>query len=310
LKDHAALAARAVRDAETIRRLAEDVPDLLSRAEAAERAGLLVGARRELLRALVRSVHVRRVGTRVCVLTIEFPTGECVERTAFTGAHTSSAAERAWAVGRAAEGATSAEIARELQAARTALPPILAAETRVPWSARKVDAVLSGHAKLDSPMRADCGESVSAVATRVGASAAAVLQSALRGRLGVAARYISGALWIAPSEALLHAAFPAYAARVVADDAGWKADDRGVVDAVPVPDLARETGRTYSSIVAWAGGDQALPRDLAGRRYASRRETLAHAAASAKRVDAALRGAVGRQRPTTSASEVAAAAST
>lgn len=281
---HAALAKRVAEDLQAIERLAADIPALLARAGAAEQAGRVTGARRQLVRELVRAVHVRRVGQSTYVAAIEFPTGERVERTVVTRAVAATAAERAWCAGRMAEGADPDDVARELHAITGGRRNLLAHSRQVaPWTASRVEGVAHTAAHLvglpDAPDRArgrpgeaagasdvvTAWESAAALAARVGRARADVLRPALRGRLGHAARYADGDLYLAPPETALHRAFPAYATRAVAAAAGVPVDAIGTVNAVRLA-----IGMTYAGVVLRAGGKPGLLRDLAGRPYVVR----------------------------------------
>lgn len=264
-------ARRVAQDVALLERTAGDVPGLLARAGAAEAAGLVTGARRQLVDVLVRAVHVRRVGPNTYRAVIEFPDGTSVERPVVTGAMTATAAERAWCIGRCVEGAEPDDVARELNTLTGRRGGRLLHRQVSPWTAGRVQAVAlraaeqrSGpdHATEVADPAGRAQESVAALGARVGADARDVLVSALRGRLGSSVAYQDGALHVAASETELHREFPAYAARAVADAQGWLYADTRTVNQARL-----EIGRPYDTVVARAGGTDALPRDFAGRPY-------------------------------------------
>jgi hypothetical protein len=200
------------RERETILRLANDFPDLLSAARRHENLG------RELSEPLISRVRVRRLGTGIHWVQVEFPGGAIVGRIhVATNKVPSTAFMRAWAYQRLTDWLNPAtrrvaEDDRRIVAA--------AAEIASRWNALigprpggakwDSDDVLSAAYQFDRNRDTahGSGQSIEELAVEWNRAPDAVETAALQGHLGVPSLKANGALRLAPNEAQIRVAFP------------------------------------------------------------------------------------------------------
>jgi DNA invertase Pin-like site-specific DNA recombinase len=260
---------RAVTEAEyqDILALAADLPRLLSMARP------VVGKVREIVREVIRQVHVRRLATGTYHLQLELRSGDRIGRVFISRAIRAPRAIRSLAHARLARflapesrGSEAAEAEAQAQAGEfaTDLNTVLG-DVRVPWTPDRVLAAAYLH-EQDAPT-ADEGrawEPVDAVARRTGVPANKVLRAALSDRLGPVFA-VDGEPRLAATEADLQSVFPSYGRRVAAAGAVWP-----VKDLVPLSTLVAETGWDRYRVRRVAERGDGVVRDEAGREYTRR----------------------------------------
>lgn len=224
--------------------LGTDLPELIHRAKELE--GLL----RAIVDALTESIHVRVLGRAMFEVEVRFPAGAWVRRVFFGGRFRCSQAARVWAYERLQQGASPGDIAMEMNA-------LNARRRAVPWTPGRVLGAAAMHEWLE-PVRSRAGRHrpVAELALELGLEPQEVSAPALRGQLGPADWGEAGLL-LCPTQAELHAVFPAYAHSEVARAAGW--DESEIV----LLDKGLSPTRRMLRI-------EAVRRDAAGRQYALR----------------------------------------
>jgi hypothetical protein len=277
-------------DAARVLALATDLGEVF------ELAAQVEGGVRRVMRALLRRVWLRRSGALVDV-GLEYPSGRVEWHVVLTRRVHATDAERAFACGRHAQGATEEQIARELNSQgdrRTTYDTWTPARVRTLLDAEKAehhgeaDAVEEGAA--DRPRRKSCApsrstrhavlapfeherhgqdgtpdevpwETVPQLALRVGAPEVAVQRLVLRGVLGTS-RWDGRTLRVRPRGRALHRQFRDFGRRDLAGRLGWPE-----ADTISVQDAMRRTGRSFGLITEVARGGSGVGVDLADRHF-------------------------------------------
>lgn len=234
------------------------------------RARVIPGKVREILSELVTRVVVRRLGTGVHWVEVEFPSGRRTGRIYFSQVQPGTQPIRAMAHTHLAGWLDPGLADRsEGDAVAEALAVQLSRTTdrrgeRRSWTATRVWAAAWFHVVLEERLRPGEHETVAELASRIGSSPEAVLRTAFRARLGPA-RVSGGELTFRPTRSELHRSFPEFARRDVSGRAGWD-----VAETVTLRELAAVSGASWRQCRRAARRYGLLRRDERGRVYTHR----------------------------------------
>lgn len=233
------------RDLNRIQNLAPNLRELLKRARALEQAERseweaadspedfdfkAEGLVRRIVAELVEQVYARKLAKWTYEVTVQFPTGYTITRTAFAQHTPSTQPQRAWAHLRLTEGATFEEIADLYND----LPEQRARRKRNPWEPDNVETAALMYQegerytsyKYDDPETLRDGQhhTIDELAEALDEQRDVILREILSGYFGPA-RIVDGALKVAPTREELHERLPEVARRDVAEKKGWPVDD-------------------------------------------------------------------------------------
>ena len=278
-RDYDRLRAATAAEVEAILQLARDLPHLLQCVRP------YPDLARQLVRACIAAVHVRKLAWRTFLVEVEFPTGVRKSRVLFERPGDADLPSvRAYAAARCGQGVSSATVAVEL---RTLAPYDLA---RANITGDVVDGLVYRHVLGDSlTAPPKTAVSVVEVAQRVRVPIVRVLTAVLKGDLGrvwagatpaldgkTLAIGRSGAthpdawvdcgacVFVDPTPQQLARQFPTYERELVATATGWP-----IEDTMTVAEVGAEYGEKLTTIVQRARrlGPLAVEKGIAGRRF-------------------------------------------